>query len=381
MTNGIPIGRFFGFPVRMHWSILVLIWLFAWSLASFTLPAAAPGHGAAVYWLAGVCGAVLLIASVLAHEIMHAVVARRHNLGVKDLTLWMFGGMATFTDEPKTPGADFRIAAAGPATSLALAGVFAAATAAGSAVGLDPRVVRVGWWLAGVNLLLGLFNLLPGAPLDGGRIVRAILWFRSKDRQRAAVGAARAGLVLGGVLIGLGLLEFLSGRIMGGIWTVFIGWFLLSAARSEQQQATVIRLLDGVRVQDVMTAAPDTAPGWFTVEAFVSRYVMARPHSAFPVTDFDGQVRGLITLNQLRSVPPADRGTTRVSDVAIPLERVPKATPGELLVEVFGRLTKDTGGRVLVFDGDHLVGIVTRADLSRILELRSVATPPGDTQS
>jgi Zn-dependent protease/predicted transcriptional regulator len=378
MTNGIPIGRFFGFPVRMHWSVLVMIWLFAWSLASYTLPAAAPGHSLAVYWLAGVCGAVLLMVSVLAHEIMHAVVARLHGLGVKDLTLWMFGGMATFTDEPKTPGADFRIAGAGPATSLALAGVFAGATAAGAAVGLDPLTVRVGWWLAGVNLLLGLFNLLPGAPLDGGRIFRAILWYRSKDRQRAAIGAARAGLVLGGVLIGLGLLEFLSGRFMGGIWTVFIGWFLLSAARTEQQQATVVRLLDGIRVRDVMTSDPVTAPGWFTVEALISRYVMVRPHSAFPVTDFDGSVRGLITLNQLRSVPPEVRSTTRVADVAIPLERVPKADPSELLVEVFARLTQDAGGRVLVFEDGRLVGIVTRADLSRILEVRSVAVPPGD---
>lgn len=380
MRNGIPIGRFFGFPVSMHWSILVMIWLFAWSLAGSTLPAAAPGHTAAVYWLAGVCGAVLLIASVLAHEIMHAVIARAHGLQVKGLTLWMFGGVATFADEPKTPAADFRISAVGPATSLVLAGVFAGASAAAGAGGADPVVVRVGWWLAGVNLLLGLFNLLPGAPLDGGRILRAILWRRSRDQERAAIGAARSGLILGGILIGLGLLEFLTGRVLGGIWTVFIGWFLLSAARGEQQQATVKRLLEEVRVQDVMTTAPRTAPGWFSVEVFVGQYVMTQPHSAFPVTDVDGRVLGLITLTQLRAVPPAQRATTRVSDVAIPLDRVPKATPSELLMDVFARLTPDTGGRVLVFDGDQLVGIVTRADLSRVLEVRSLAPSPGDNR-
>jgi len=373
MRSGIPIGRFFGFPVRMNWSILVMIWLFAWSLASATLPAAAPGHPPAIYWLAGICGAVLLIASVLAHEIMHAVIARAHGIGVEGLTLWMFGGVATFTDEPKTPAADFRIAAAGPATSLVLAAAFGGASAATGALGLGPLAVRVGWWLAGVNLLLGVFNLLPGAPLDGGRIVRSILWSRSKDRLKAAVGAARAGVVLGGLLIALGLLDFLTGRNLGGIWTIFIGWFLLSAARGEQQQAGLRRLLEGVRIQDVMTRGPRTAPGWFTLDHFVDQYVMSQPHSAFPVTDIDGRVQGLITLTQLRAVPAEHRSRTRVSDVAIPLDRVPRAEPGQLLIDVFQQITPDTGGRVLVFEGDQLVGIVTRSDLSRYVEVRSVS--------
>jgi Zn-dependent protease/CBS domain-containing protein len=376
MRNGIPLGRFFGFPVSLHWSILVMIWLFAWSLASYTLPSAAPGLAPAVYWLAGVSGAVLLIVSVLLHELMHAVVARAHGVGVQGLTLWIFGGMATLSDEPPSPRADFRIAASGPATSLLLAGVFAGAAEGAGALGLDPVVVRIGWWLAAVNVLLGLFNLLPGAPLDGGRILRSYLWHRSGNAERAAIGAARVGRVLGGIMIGLGLLEFLFGRFVGGIWTVFIGWFLFSAARGEQEQARLKHVLAGVRVLDVMSRDPQTAPGWFTVDAFVRQYVMGRPHSAYPVSGFDGGIIGLITLAQLRAVPADRRYQTRVGDVAVPMDRVPKATPSDLLLDVIGRLSPLTGGRVLVFENNRLVGMLTRADLTRTLEMRDLAGHP-----
>ena len=183
----IPLGRVAGFPLSVHWSVLVILWLFTWSLAA-TLPDTAPGHSSSVYWLAGVTGAVVLLASLLAHELTHAIVARRAGVKVLGVKLWLFGGIARLGGEAKTPGTAFRIAASGPAMSLALAAVFAGVAAALRAVGTADVVVAVAWWLAGINLMLGLFNLLPGAPLDGGRILRAYLWRRHGDAVRAAVG-------------------------------------------------------------------------------------------------------------------------------------------------------------------------------------------------
>jgi Zn-dependent protease len=190
VRDAIPLGRIAGFPVKVHWSVIVILWLFTWSLAT-TLPGAVEGYSRPVYWLAGACGALVLLASLLAHELAHAVVARRMGVSVGYVTLWLFGGVTTLQGEAKTPKAAFRIAFAGPATSLVLSAVFAGLAIALSTVRAVPIAVSVAWWLAAINLLLGLFNLLPGAPLDGGRVVRAYLWHRHGDSVRASVGAAQ----------------------------------------------------------------------------------------------------------------------------------------------------------------------------------------------
>lgn len=291
MNEGIPVGKVVGFPLSIDWSVLVIMWLFTWSLAT-TLPDTAPGHSTTAYWLAGACGATVLLGSLLAHELTHAVVARRRGVEVLGVKLWLLGGIAQLGDEAKTPGAEFRIAASGPVTSLALAAVFAGAAEGLRAVASADIVVAVSWWLAGINLILGLFNLLPGAPLDGGRILRAYLWRRHGDPVRAAVGAARAGRVVAYILIGLGLLEFLAGAIVGGVWMVFVGWFLFTAARAEEAWVLTRQSMVGVRVADVMTADPHTVQGGISVEEFIQRYLLGDRHSAYPVADSDGRSQG-----------------------------------------------------------------------------------------
>ncbi|ASL15150.1 site-2 protease family protein [Mycobacterium intracellulare] len=378
MRDAIPLGRFAGFEVKVHWSVIVILWLFTWSLAS-ALPGAIKGYGRPTYWLAGACGAMVLLASLLAHELAHAVVARRMGVRVGDVTLWLFGGVTTLQGEAKTPKAAFWIAAAGPATSLGLSALFATLAAVLPTLGAGTIAVSVAWWLAVINLTLGLFNLLPGAPLDGGRLVRAYLWRRHGDSVRAAVGAAHAGRLVAIILIVLGLAEFLVGGLVGGVWLAFIGWFLFAAAREEELQVTTRQALAGVRVVDAMTANPRSAPGWLTVDAFIERYLLGAPHSAYPVADQNGSIVGLVTLRQLRDVAPGRRATTIVREIALPLDRVPTATPLESLSALIERLAMAGHcSRALVIEGGKVVGIITPSDLARLIDVYRLAHPgPG----
>lgn len=340
MRDAIPLGRIAGFVVNVHWSVLVILWLFTWSLATM-LPGTVGGYPAVVYWLLGAGGAVMLLASLLAHELAHAVVARRAGVSVESVTLWLFGGVTALGGEAKTPKAAFRIAFAGPATSLALSATFGALAITLAGVRTPAIVISVAWWLATVNLLLGLFNLLPGAPLDGGRLVRAYLWRRHGDSVRAGIGAARAGRVVALVLIALGLAEFVAGGLVGGVWLAFIGWFIFAAAREEETRISTQQLFAGVRVADAMTAQPHTAPGWINVEDFIQRYVLGERHSAYPVADRDGSITGLVALRQLRDVAPSRR----------------------------------TRSRALVTEGSAVVGIVTPSDVARLIDVYRLAQP------
>ncbi|MFY2862088.1 site-2 protease family protein [Mycobacterium sp. THU-M104] len=375
MGDAIPLGRIAGFAVKVHWSVLVILWLFTWSLAS-TLPSAVKGYSPAGYWLAGACGALVLLASLLAHELAHAVVARRVGVSVGSVTLWLFGGVTTLGGEAKTPKAAFRIAIAGPATSLALAAMFGGLVAGLQAAHAAPIVVGVSSWLAMINLVLGLFNLLPGAPLDGGRVLRAYLWRRHGDVVRAGIGAARAGRVVAYVLIALGLAEFVTGSLVGGVWLAFIGWFIFAASREEETRISTQQLFAGVRVADAMTARPHRAPGWISVDDLIQRYVLGDRHSAYPVEDRDGSIVGLVTLAQLRDVAPVRRPTTTVNDIALPLHAVPTAAPQESLSALLERMAAvGPRSRALVVDGGQVVGIVTPSDITRLLDVYRLAQP------
>ncbi|UQX10355.1 site-2 protease family protein [Candidatus Mycobacterium methanotrophicum] len=372
--GGIPLGRIAGFPLHVNWSVLVILWLFTWSLAS-TLPTTAAGYSPTAYWVAGACGATVLLASLLAHELAHAIVARRAGVKVLGVTLWIFGGVTRLGGEAKTPQTAFRIAVAGPATSLLLAALFAGTGVGLRALGVGHMILGVAWWLAGINALLGIFNLMPGAPLDGGQVLRAWLWRRHGDPMRAAVGAARAGRTLAFVLIAFGLLEFLAGAMVAGVWLAFIGWFIFTAAHTDEASALTRNALTGVRVAEVMTRQPHTAPAWITVQDFIERYLLGDRHSGYPVKDRNGSISGLITLTQLRQVEPSNRSSTLVGDIAMPLSQVPIATPDEPVTTLLERLASGHGNRALVVEGALVVGIVTPSDLTRLVDVYRLAKP------
>lgn len=378
MGGSLAVGRIGGVVVRVHWSVLVIAALVAWSLSSQVFPASYPEASTPSVWFAGSAAAAVFLLGLLAHELTHAIVARRNGVGVEDITLWLFGGVARLQGEAPSPGAELRIAGSGPLVSLLLGLAFGLAAGLLNGAGVDGLPIGALVWLAGINLLLAVFNVLPGAPLDGGRLLRATLWKLRGDRQWATVAAARAGRVLGVVLIGLGLWELLALRSFAGLWLAFIGWFILGAADAEERQGRVSGALEGVRVLDVMSPDPDTAPAGIPVSEFVERHLLQRRHTSFPLLDTAGRPAGLVTAGRVKGLPRGRWADTPLSAVAYPMAEVPVTTPEEPLSELLPRLGGPTGGRALVLDRGRLVGIVSPLDITRAIE-RSAFSAPGPT--
>ncbi|MET9962343.1 site-2 protease family protein [Streptomyces sp. NPDC006326] len=365
MNGSIRIGRVVGVPLRMHWSVPLLVVFFAYGLGRRTLPVWTPGQSDTVYTLASAVGAVLLMGSLLLHEAAHAATALRKKISVQDVTLWALGGM-TRMGRPQNASAAFAVAVSGPLTSLVTGGA-----ALGAGIALHalsgwavPAAVLV--WLGWTNLFLGVFNLLPAAPLDGGRVLQALLWWRTGDRERADRAASRSGQVVGVLLAGFGWVTFLRGT-SGGLWLVFVGLFIAVVAGAERQNAVLRTALEGVRVADAMTAPVVSGADWLSVRRFIDEVAVESRHSLVPLLDFEGRPSGIVQLRRLAAVPEDQRGTLRVRDVATPLARCAVAEPQELLAEALDRLRPGAGLPFLVVDGGLLVGIVTGKDISRMM--------------
>lgn len=377
MQETIRFGRIAGIPVGMNWSVLIIAWLLAFGLATEALPELVPDQPAALYWAVGLVTALGFFGSLLAHELAHAILARRHGVPVEGITLWVLGGVSRLGADSPDASAELRIAAVGPATSIALGGVGLVVTAALEVLGAPDLVVSALAWLAGINLVLGVFNLAPAFPLDGGRILRALLWRHLGDRLRATNAAATAGRVFGYLLVGVGVLVFSAGVLVSGLWFMALGWFVLLAARGEQVRVEQHELLDHVTVREIMSRDPVCAPAELDVATFLEHYVLRQRWSSYPVVDTDGRVVGLVTLERLRQVDPAARHVATLADVAFALGEVPTASPDEPLEPLVTQLAASRAGRALVFDGGRLVGLVSRTDVARCLERRALSRPPG----
>lgn len=367
--RSIPLGRWFGVPVGAHWSVVLALAIITQIVAVTVLPATAPGHPMIAYWSVGAASAVAFLVSLLAHELAHSVVAKRHDVGVRRVDLWLLGGTSQLTAESPTPRIDFLIAIAGPATSLACAGLAIGTAAVAEAAGLPALAIAPLVWLAITNTVLGVFNLAPAAPLDGGRVLRAAVWRRTGDRLRAETVATKAGRTFGAILVLLGVMEVVGGAL-SGFWLALMGWFLMTASRAEQVQTALRERLGDTRVRDIMTTDPATAPGWWTARAFLERVTAGGRGRVFPVVSFEGVPLGLVSLAELTRLPAEDRFTTRVADVSRPLADVPTAAPDDRVLDVLTRTVLLPGKDVVVVVRDGaVVGTVSSDDVARAIEL------------
>ena len=370
MRASFTIGRIAGIPVGVNWSVLIIFGLIAYGLAANRFPAVAPGQPGWAYGAAGVGAALAFFGGLLAHEISHALVARRNGIEVSGITLWLFGGVAQLESEARGPGAELRIAGVGPLVSFVLAAIFAGIAAALAATGQLGLPLRVFIWLALINAALVVFNIVPAAPLDGGRLLRAALWRLRGDRDWAARVSSRVGQGFGLVVIAVGFwLLFRPGFAFGGIWLAVVGWFLFGAASAEHRRAQTPEHAGhagpGLLVGQVMTANPTVAPAGLSVAQFNDSYLFTHRFATFPLIDQQGTPAGLVTMNRIKSVPEEQRGTTRLVDIACPPADVPTASPDEPLQALLSRMNGCSDGRALVWENGFLVGLVSPSDVHR----------------
>ncbi|HSK94869.1 MAG TPA: site-2 protease family protein [Candidatus Angelobacter sp.] len=366
--SGWKVGRLAGIEIAIHPSWLIIAFLVTYSLAVAQFPRQFDGWSTAMYWIVAAATAALFFGSVLAHELSHAIVARRFGLTVEGITLFIFGGATTIDSDSRTPREEALVAIAGPATSLVIGVVL---------IGLDlviaqPQLAALVGWLGFINLLLGLFNLIPGFPMDGGRILRAIIWKIRGDRLGATRSAAMVGRFFAYGLIGLGVFLALSVDIFSGLWLALIGWFLSNAAETTATQAGVERTLAGVRVRDALEADPPSVAPNETVADLVNGRLLRGEDRAFLVRHDDGGLAGLVTLTDVRRLPREQWDGARVTDIMTRYGDLATTRPDVPLVDALKLLQERDVGQlpVIEHDGRDPVGMVSRRGILRLLEAR-----------
>ena len=366
MRDSITIGRIAGISVGINWSWLIVFALIAWTLAVSIFPSTNPGLADGVYVAMAIIAALLFFTSLLLHEYGHALQARRDGMEIEGITLWLFGGVAKFRGMFPSAGAEFRIAIAGPLVSLLLGLLFLGIP---MLVGLPAVVDGVLFWLGSINLALLVFNLLPALPLDGGRILRSILWYARGEFASATRLAAGIGRGFGYLFVVAGVAALVFASPVTGIWLAFVGWFLLQAAGAEDRFVAAREALGGLRVRDVMARDPVTAPAGITLGQFMDGVAWSRPYTTYPVTD-NGEVVGLLQFRRVAEVPRAEWDRRTVRDCMIPRDEVPVVEQDDELVMAAGEVAEHEVNRALVLDAGRLVGLLSVTDVARALQMR-----------
>jgi Zn-dependent protease/CBS domain-containing protein len=365
--SSISLGRVLGIPIGLDYSWFLIFALLTWSLATSYFPTEFKGWPAAQYWIAGAATVILMFGSVLLHELGHSVVALRYKIPVRSITLFVFGGVAQIGAEPPSAIAEFWIAIAGPITSFALALFFAL---------LQPLVstlaplLAIAKYLAYINGTLGLFNLIPGFPLDGGRVFRAIIWGTTHSLRRATLIAATLGRFIAYGFIGLGVWQMFSGNFGNGLWIAFIGWFLETAAASQIHQQTIHDLLAGHHVADAMhnnytTVAPDT-----TLQQLVTEHILGSGRRSLLVKQ-DERFLGLLTLHNVKDIPSSAWLTTTAAQAMIPVAQLKLIKPDAELSDALGEMDRDGVNQLPVMTGAQFLGMLGRDDVISFLRTLS----------
>jgi Zn-dependent protease/CBS domain-containing protein len=367
--RSIKLFNLFGFEVSIDLSWLIIAVLVSWSLAAGLFPYLYKNLSTQTYWLMGVIGALGLFLSVIFHEFCHSLVARRLGLPMKGITLFIFGGVAEMGEEPSSAKVEFLMAIAGPLSSFFLAFIFYLIYAQGMAGGWPLPVNGVIRYLAYINVLLAVFNLLPAFPLDGGRVLRSILWGAWNDLRRATRVSAVIGSAFGFGLIALGILQLIGGNFIAGLWWFLIGLFIRNAAQMSYQQLLVRNALAGEPVRRFMNPNPITAPSSVTVEQLVEDYIYKYHFKMFPVLD-NGRLVGCITTRQIKEVPREQWSQVTIGELASQGSHENTISPETDAVKALALMHQTENSRLLVVEGTRLVGILTLKDLMKFLSLK-----------
>ncbi len=365
MKSSLRLFRIAGIDIGIHYTWILIFILLSWSLAQGFFPRLYPGWDTVTYWITGLVSALLLFASVLVHELAHSLVAQSRGMTVRSITLFIFGGVSNLEDEPEKPKTEFVMSIVGPLSSLALAGIFWGLL---HIVGDQQSPVAATFsYLALINVLLAGFNLLPGFPLDGGRVLRAILWNRTGNLVKATNIAATVGRFMGWGFIAFGLFQVFAGNFIYGIWFAFIGWFLSSSADASRREVTLREQLSGVQVKEVMTTnamqiSPDTS-----VAELVSNVFRKQHGRAVPVCEND-KVVGIVTVTDVKELPQDKWEGTEVKEI-MTSEPLYSVTPDDDLNIALRLITKHDINQVLVLRGKECAGLVSRSDILTYLQM------------
>lgn len=389
IDRGFNIGKIFGIKINIDWSWIFIFLLITWNLALGLFPAIHPEWGMFLHWAVGLSASLLFFSSVLVHELAHSLVARSRGIPVKSITLFLFGGVAGIEQEPQSPRTEFLMAIVGPITSIVLGAVFIfLAGASPGSLGdfiSDPLVSlselnplsTLLLWLGPINILLGIFNLIPGFPLDGGRVLRSIIWNITGDLKKATRYASWAGQGVGflfmiiGVAMILGIeVPFFGSGVLGGLWLAFIGWFLNSAASQSYQKVILEHLLGNVPVSRLMNNDVPTVSPHETVDELVHKHIMGTDKYAFPVME-DGNLEGIVSLEDVRKIPNDIWRQRKINQIMVPIDELDVTHPREKVSDAMNKLMKRDVGQLPVVEDGRLIGMLRRRDILVWLQLHS----------
>lgn len=365
--NSVKIFQIFGIDVELDISWFLVFFLFSFTLSRHYYPQELPGIQDTVYWVLGISTTIIVFISVLIHELAHSLMAINEGIPINKITLFIFGGVAQMKKEPELPQAELKISVVGPLSSIVLSAIF------GILFLVFPRGIPFSefvWFLARMNLLVGILNLIPAFPLDGGRILRAFLWMRKGNLLNATRIAVAAGSYFAFFAMGIGfVMLFISGSVWG-LWYIFLGWLLYQSGQSSYSQVALKESLSGIKVRDVMSDRVQVVGTNLSIEKLIEEFYKHK-FGAFPVMD-DSTLKGLITMNRLKDIPKSQWTKTAVGEVMVPLEHCLVVGPDEEAVEAMMKMASEGAGRALVVQEDRLLGILSNTDMMRLIKIKTM---------
>lgn len=368
--KGYRLFRIFGFDVKLNLTWLLLAMLIVWTLAVGFFPSDYPGLATQTYWWMGIAGAIGILFSIVFHELSHSLIARRFDLPIRGITLFIFGGVAEMEDEPVSPKAEFLMAVAGPLASIFLAVLFTQLQRLGMEQNWFTAVIGVIQYLAMINLVLAIFNLMPAFPLDGGRMLRATLWYWKKDLHAATRLASRLGSGFGMGLMILGGIAFIQGSYIGGMWWFLIGAFLRSAASGSYQQLLIKEMLSDKPVRRFMNEDPVTVTPDISIDTFLENYVKRYRFSQYPVVE-DSRLVGCISVQDIEKLPGEERAERHISDVLGSCAPANTVSPDTDAIKLVTEMSHpDANTLYMVVENEHLVGVISLKDLREIIAMK-----------